>query len=113
MEASKCCCRACPPAGLFRFSQLGRVTGEGAEQESRPYLYHYASTFSRSHELSLTIARKELDKGRVQISSAPAAWEQFAVNAGTLVFVTNLPLSASQTYVHVIATSNADASAAK
>jgi hypothetical protein len=80
---------------------------------ARPYLYHYASTFTRSHKLSQLIARKELDKAGFEISSAATAWEHFAVNADTLAMVTNVPLSASKTYVHVVATSNANASAKK
>ncbi len=78
-----------------------------------PYLYHYVSDFRRSHTLSQGIARKELDKAGFKIVSVPAAWEHVAVNGDTFVVVTNVPLSSSQTYVHVIATSNADASAKK
>jgi hypothetical protein len=59
----------------------------------------------------MAISRKELDKAGFQASSAPAAWEQFATNADTLVVVTNVPLSPSKTYVHVVATSNTEASA--
>ena len=80
---------------------------------SRPYLYHYANAFSRSHKLSQAIARKELDKAGFGISSAPAAWEHFATNADTIVVVTNVPLSSSKTYVHVLATSNTDGPAKK
>jgi hypothetical protein len=80
---------------------------------SRPYLYHYASTFSRSHALSKSISRREVDKAGFQISSVPTAWEQFAFNADTLVVVTNVPMSPSKTYVHVTATSNTEASAKK
>jgi hypothetical protein len=80
---------------------------------SRPYLYHYTNAFSRSHELSQAIARKELDKAGFEIASKPAAWEHFAVNADTIVVVTNVPLSSSKTYVHVLATSNTDAPAKK
>jgi hypothetical protein len=79
----------------------------------RPYLYHYADAFTRSHKLSQAIARKELDQAGFAIASAPAAWEHFATNADTIVVVTNVPLSASKTYVHVLATSNAEASAKK
>jgi hypothetical protein len=80
---------------------------------SRPYLYHSASAFSRSHALSQAITRKELDKAGFEISSVPAAWEHFAANADTLIVVTVVPLSPSKTYVHVIATSNTEASAKK
>jgi hypothetical protein len=80
---------------------------------SRPYLYNFASSFSRSHERSQAIARKELDEAGFAISSTRAAWEHVAVNADTIIVVTNVPLSPSKTYVHVIATSNADAPAKK
>jgi hypothetical protein len=80
---------------------------------SRPYAYHYANAFARSHKLSQAIARKELDKAGFAIASAPAAWEHFATNTDTIVVVTNVPLSPSKTYVHVLATSNADAPAKK
>jgi hypothetical protein len=78
---------------------------------SRPYLFHYASSFSRSHNLSMAISRTELHKAGFEISSTPAAWEQFAINADTLVIVTSVPLSSSNTYVHVVATSNLEESA--
>jgi len=80
---------------------------------ARPYVYHYATAFTRSHKLSQAIARKELDKAGFEISSAAAAWEHFATNADTIVVVTNVPLSASKTYVHVLATSNTNAPAEK
>ena len=78
---------------------------------SRPYLYHYVDTFSRSHKLSQAITRKELDKLGFKVSSPATAWEHFGVNADTLVVVTNVPLTSSKTYVHVVATSNTDAPA--
>ena len=80
---------------------------------SRPYLYHYAGAFSRCHELSQAIARKELDKAGFEIASKPTAWEHFTANADTIVVVTNVPLSSSKIYVHVLATSNTDAPAKK
>ena len=54
-----------------------------------------------------------LDKAGFEIASAPAAWEHFATNADTIMVVTNVPLSPSKTYVHVLATSNASAPAKK
>jgi hypothetical protein len=80
---------------------------------SRPYLYHHAGAFSRSHALSQAIARKELDKAGFEVSSTPAAWEHFAANADTLIVVSVVPLSPSKTYVHVVATSNTEVSAKK
>ncbi len=80
---------------------------------ARPYVYHYAKAFTRSHKLSQAIARKEIDKAGFTLASAPAAWEHFATNADTIVVVTNVPLSASKTYVHVLATSNTSAPAKK
>ena len=80
---------------------------------ARPYVYHYAKAYARSHKLSQAIARKEIDKAGFAISSAPAAWEHFATSADTIVVVTNVPLSTSKTYVHVLATSNANAPAKK
>ncbi len=80
---------------------------------ARPYVYHYVKAFTRSHKLSQAIARKELDKAGFEIASAPAAWEHFATNADTIMVVTNVPLSPSKTYVHVLATSNASAPAKK
>jgi len=41
---------------------------------ARPYLYHYAEAFTRSHKLSQAIARKELDKAGFDIASTAAAW---------------------------------------
>ena len=79
----------------------------------KPYVYHYKTAFTRSHKLSQAIARKELDKAGFEIASAATAWEHFATNADTIMVVTNVPLSASKTYVHVLATSNADAPAKK
>src|SRR5262245_31165739 len=79
----------------------------------RPYVYHDAIAFSRSHALSQAIARKELGKAGLEISSAPAAWEHVAVNSDTVVVVTNVPLSQSKTYVHVIAMSNTPGPAQK
>jgi hypothetical protein len=38
-------------------------------------------------------------------------WEQFGANADRLVLVTSVPLSASKTYVSVVASSNNQASA--
>ena len=78
---------------------------------SRPYLYHYVKSFSRSLDLSREIARKELDKAGFENPSKPMAWEQFAYNGDTLVVVTCVPLSSSKTYVHVVATANSDAPA--
>jgi len=77
----------------------------------RPYLYHYVKSFSRSLNLSREISRKELHEAGFEISSKPTAWEQFGVNADTLALATSVPLSASKTYVHVIATSNTESSA--
>src|SRR6266436_4936431 len=82
-------------------------------QADRPYVYYYVATLSRSHKLSQAIATKELQKAGFQISSHYAAWEHFAFNADTIVLVTNVPLSSSQTYVYVIATSETDAPARK
>lgn len=56
---------------------------------------------------------KELDKAGFEIASTAAAWEHFATNADTIVVVTNVPLSPGETYVHVLATSNADGPAKK
>jgi hypothetical protein len=80
-------------------------------QADRPYVYYYVATFARNHSLSQAIATAELQKASFQISSPYAAWEHFAFNADTIVLVTNVPLSSSQTYVQVIATSNTDAPA--
>ena len=69
--------------------------------------------FPRSHALSQAIAQKELDKAGFETSSPPAAWEHFAVNADTIAVITDVPLSASKTYVQVLTTSNANTSAKK
>ena len=37
---------------------------------ARPYVYHYAKAFTRSHKLSQAIARKELDKAGFEIASS-------------------------------------------
>jgi hypothetical protein len=75
---------------------------------SRPYLYHYAQAFTRSHELSMAIARKELDKAGFKLLSKPVAWEHVGVNVDTIAVVTCVPVSVSKTYVHVLATSNSE-----
>jgi hypothetical protein len=80
---------------------------------SRPYLYHYAAVLSRSHADTQTDTRIALQKRGFEGAYQNAdLWEHFAFNADTLVVVTNVPLSPSQTYVHVIATSNTDGLAA-
>src|SRR5262245_12740294 len=79
----------------------------------RPYLYHYVSAFKRSHGLSQGIARSELSKAGFTMLSEPAAWEHVATNAETIAVVSNVPLSASKTYVHVLVTANTDAPAKK
>jgi hypothetical protein len=58
----------------------------------------------------MAITRKELDDAGFELSSTPVAWEQFATNADTLVMVTCVPMT-SQTYMHIIATSESDAAA--
>lgn len=80
---------------------------------SRPYFYHYAATFSRSHNLAQSIAHKELGKAGFEVSSPLKDWEHFGSNADTLVLVTNVPLSEKKTYTHVLATSNSQDSAKK
>jgi len=78
---------------------------------SRTHLHYCASTFSRSHALSQAIVRKEFDKAGLDISTTPDAWEHFAANADMLDAVTNVPCPPGQTFGHVIATSNMEASA--
>jgi hypothetical protein len=80
---------------------------------ARPYLYHQAAAFSRSEELSNAIARKELHDAGFQELSKPAVWEHVGVNADTIAVVTCAPLQPGKTYVHVVATSLADAPAKK
>ena len=79
----------------------------------RPYLFHYAVALAKSHELSTAITRKELHSAGFEELSKPAAWEHFAANADTVVVATCVPLSPAKTYVHVLATSNSEASAKK
>ena len=83
------------------------------ERAQAVYLYYGTVTFSRSAEYSVMVARNELRKLGFTNPSSPKAWEQYGYNADTLVLVTNVPLSASKTYVQVLATSNTDASAKK
>ena len=79
---------------------------------SRPSLYHYATVLSRSHADTQTDTRIALQKRGFEGAYQNAdLWEHFAFNADVLVVVTNVPLSPSQTYVHVIATSNTDVAA--
>ena len=80
---------------------------------SRPSLYHYATVLSRSHADTQTDTRIALgERGFEGAYQNGNLWEHFAFNNDLLVVVTNVPLSPSQTYVHVIATSNADGLAA-
>ena len=79
---------------------------------SRPSLYHYAAVLSRSHADTQTDTRIALQKRGFEGAYLNDLWEHFAFNADTLVLVTNVPLSPSQTYVHVIATSDTDGLAA-
>jgi hypothetical protein len=67
----------------------------------------------KSHDLMLLIARKSLHTAGFELHSKATSWEQFAVNADTLVLVSCVARSASETYVQVTATSNSDASAKK
>jgi hypothetical protein len=80
---------------------------------ARPYLYHYAATFPRSEDHSRSIAWKEVQKAGFTTSSKYMDWHYFFVNADTLVVVSNVPVSESETHVHVVATSNTDAPAKK
>ena len=76
---------------------------------SRPSLYHNAAVLSRSDADTQTDTGIALQKRGLEGAYKNAElWEHFAFNADTLVVVTNVPLSSSQTYVHVIATSNTD-----
>jgi hypothetical protein len=72
---------------------------------SGPSLYHNAAVLSRSDADTRTALQKRGFEGAYKNAEL---WEHFAFNADTLVVVTNVPLSSSQTYVHVIATSNTD-----
>lgn len=72
------------------------------------YLYHYFATFPRSHGHSRSIAWKEVQDAGFATSSHLADWHYFFYNPDTLVVVSNVPLSESETHVHVVATSNAD-----
>jgi len=76
----------------------------------RPYLYQSAIAVEKSHQLSMSIIRKELNTLGFENGSSPTAWEQLGVNSDTLVVLTCVPLSASRTYIHVTATSNNEAS---
>lgn len=76
----------------------------------RPYLYYAAKSLARSEKLSIGIARKVLHDDGFKVGNT-VAWEQFGDNADTLVLVTSVPLSASKTYVSVVASSNNQASA--
>ena len=80
---------------------------------SRPYVYHYANAFARSHKLSQAIARKELDKAGFGISSTPAAWGALRNQRRHDRRRDERPVIASKTYVHVLATANADGPAKK
>ena len=67
---------------------------------SRPYLYHYATVLPRSHVDTQTDTRIALQKRGFERAYQNAdLWEHFAFNADTLVVVTNVPLSLSQTYL--------------
>ena len=79
---------------------------------SRPSLYHYVTVLPKSHADAQTDTRIALQKRGFEGAYLDDLWEHFAFNAETLVLVTNVPLSPSQTYVHVIATSNNDGLAA-
>jgi hypothetical protein len=76
----------------------------------RPYFYYATESFTRSQQLSIGVARKVLHDEGFKIGNT-VKWEQFGDNADTLVLVTSVPLSASKTYVSVIASSNNQASA--
>jgi hypothetical protein len=80
---------------------------------SRPYLYHYYGTLPRSEDHSRSIAWKEVQKAGFTTPSKYMDWHYFFANADTLVVISNVPVSESETHVHVIATSNTDAPAKK
>lgn len=76
-----------------------------------PSLYHWFDSFARSHRHSQSIAWKEVQDAGFQPHSSFADWCYAFTNDDTWVVVSNVPMSPSQTHVHVTATSNDDASA--
>jgi hypothetical protein len=80
-------------------------------QAGRPYYSLAAVAFNRKIDYSVAVSRDELKRLGFDNLSGPNAWEQVAVNADSIVFVTSVPLSSKKTYVQVIATSNTEASA--
>jgi hypothetical protein len=75
---------------------------------ARPYLYHYSATFPRSEEHSRSIAWKEVQDAGFETPSKYMDWHYFFFNADTLAVVSNVPVSESETHVHVVATSDTD-----
>ena len=76
-----------------------------------PYLYHWFDSFPRSEAHSRSIAWKEVQDAGFQAHSSYNEWHYFFTNPDTLVLVSNVPLSPSNTHVHVVATSDNDQSA--
>jgi len=88
-------------------------TKGGVKQNEPTISLSLRDVLSRSHADTQTDTRIALQKRGFEGAYQNAdLWEHFAFNADTLVVVTNVPLSPSQTYVHVIATSNTDGLAA-
>ena len=75
---------------------------------SLPALYHWYDAFPRSHRHSQTIAWKEVQDAGFRTDSNFADWHYVFTNDDTWVVVGNVPLSESQTHVHVLAASSGD-----
>jgi len=78
---------------------------------SLPSLYHWYSTFQRSHVLSQSIAWSVPQKAGFTPQSGVKDWCRVFTNSDTWLSVSCVPLSSSSTHVHVLATSTNDASA--
>ena len=75
------------------------------------YFYHWAFRQKKSHELLNEIVRRELHEAGFDSDSPASAWEKTGVHGDTVAVVTAVPLEGHATYVHVLAMSEANASA--
>jgi len=76
-----------------------------------PFLYHWLTTLNRSQDHSRSISWKEVQDSGFVAHSHLGDWSHLFTNDDTWVVVDNVPLSPSQTHVHVIATSGNNDSA--
>lgn len=103
-------------AGSTTFQQVAAAVEQAATVQApassgRPYLYYDAFVVAKDHEHVRSVVRKQLHEAGFASDSKAGFWEQFGSNEDTLAQLTSVPMPDGRTYVQVVTTSNADASA--